>query len=295
MASLQEAPAGDALSPDALASRAAAQRERGNALFKRGHFVEATAAYSEAILLAEQGEDAAAALRDASPAARAAAAGAPARQRVASLCNRASCALRLSRPAAALDDTWAAMVACCAPGAPAWERKLRRETGWREWTRSAYFKAVLRRAQATEAAGVPLAAQADLIWGASADTTRDADAADAGVLSELKRHEAALRALPDAPCPRGGAAPDSADDCIAEVVCPPPLRVARGAPAPRPRRGGAAAAVCGTLYLFGGEAFGEVEMQWAHSSDFDEFMEHRFDGLLQDAWRLRLGGPSAAR
>jgi hypothetical protein len=200
-----------------------------------------------------------------------------ARHRVLALNNRAACWLRLSKPCAALDDTWDAMAACCAPGSRVWERKLQSGPGWRAWTKDAYLKAILWRARAFEAAGTPLAAQADVAYGA-----QQRDAHNGALVDELARFAVSLlRRADNLPVKAHHHAPEA----VVRGRWSHP-RVDARAPLPPTRRGGAVAALGDWLYLYGGEALADHEIEMSQCFDGGEF--NPYAGLLDDFWRLPL-------
>ena len=127
---------------------AAQLRSSGNAHFKAGRLDEACNAYTGAIGVA---------MRKLATPLPPADCGAVTRELVLCHTNLATCSLRLGRFADALDNSWAAAEACLTPGAPRCPRKVLEGEGW-AWAAEAYEKALLLRARAAKAAGVPLSA-----------------------------------------------------------------------------------------------------------------------------------------
>jgi hypothetical protein len=233
----------------AAPASASQHREGGNEEFRAGQFINAAVAYTKAVAVADQ----AMAPLETQPATRDAVAvpelGALVKEKVTCLINCATCATREGRPAAALDDTWSAIDLCFTPGGPGsppWTRTLRTTPGWGDWSRGAYLKAVLRRAEAADAAGVPMVAAPHADWACRVVPTARLGATSEAVLQSLRAVKERLHSMPTL-CPAASAE----SECVLRATWSK-LRIL-AAPAPSPRRSAATAVVGDLLFLFGGE------------------------------------------
>ena len=253
---------------------AAQHRASGNEHFKAGRFGDAAAAYSDAISLARQklesvmssADAQAAAARDNDHGALGPALSALQHMLAVCLVNRATCAIRQAHFIAALDDTWEAIDVCFVPashGEPSWKRTLHTGSAW-EWSRGAYLKAVLRRVEAADAAGVPMVAYPHVAWAYESMPRSGLDAQAQALRQQLASYEVRLHSMLTL-APRA----DAESDCVLPAAWSK-LRI-KAAGAPCARFGAATAAVGNVLLLFGGQRSAAGT-----------------GGELGDAWRLPL-------
>jgi len=273
-------------------------RERGDELFSAGNLVAAAEEYRKGLSVASAAKDATVELDQASLRALLPVFGELAKQRTTCLINRAACAIRLGRFAEALDDTWAAIESCFTPRQPCtppWQRSLESSPGW-EWRRGGYVKAVLRRAEAAVALGVPMLPISHVVWATRHVSANGLGAASTLMLTELKaRHYERMSVIKPPP-----------DAALNECLLPASwskMKLRPGAIAPAPRFGGASAAVGDSLYLFGGTAEddggGDRKMGDAWRLSLSSLTSPHSAAQLP-AWELlpvpaRHGGPSAGR
>jgi hypothetical protein len=186
--------------------------------------------------------------------------------------NLATCSFRQGRFADALDNSWAAAEACLTPGAPHCPRAVLKGDGW-AWAAEAYEKALLVRARAAKAAGVPLSAYDHA--GRNIRLPPGASSQAAAVHAELEGLQMVMKRF------SGGPPADAARDCVVDGTWTQ-LRAAPHTPVPSPRRAVAGAVVGGVLYIFGGVT------ETASSGP------HPRPGEMADAWRAPIALPADA-
>lgn len=242
---------------------AAQLRSSGNAHFKAGRLDEACNAYTGAIGVA---------MRKLATPLPPADCGAVTRELVLCHTNLATCSLRLGRFADALDNSWAAAELRLTPGAPRCPRKVLEGEGW-AWAAEAYEKALLLRARAAKAAGVPLSAYNHA--GRNIVLPPGASSQAAAVRAELEGLQMEMKSNNSGP-PAG-----ASRECVVDGTWTQ-LRAAPHTPVPSPRRAVAGAVVAGVLYIFGGVT------ETASSGP------HPRAGEMADAWRAPIALPADA-